>query len=166
MHAYQPRTDSYQHEANYQHQTEDPYRPKALAGAVPVLANGSSIGPSNQARRQRPKSLADGIPAETISQVNGNRMREGMGNKAKSTAALPDAKDGEQMRAKPPPVAPKPKVAQKPTKEVVLNRNFNEGFGFVIFSAQNVKGSVIGWFIFVFHIPFLILLINECCPSA
>ena len=135
---------NHQDEANNQPQTEDPYRPKALAGAVPVLANDRGLSTAIQGRRQRPKSLADGIPSETMHQINGDRMREGMGNKAKSTAALPDAKDGEQIRGKPPPVAPKPKILQKPVKEVILNRNFNEGFGFVIFSAQNVKGSVIG----------------------
>ena len=73
-----------------------------------------------------------------------------MGVKSKSAAALPDLRDGQDFRAKPPPVAPKPKVAQKPVKEITLNRNPNEGFGFVIISSQNSKGSVIGMSQFVF----------------
>ena len=111
---------------------------------MPIIAGDRGLSSTFQGRRQRPKSLGDGIPAETMNHLNSNRMQENMGNKAKSTAALPDAKDGEQIRAKPPPVAPKPKIFQKPVKEITLTRNFNEGFGFVIFSAPNVKGSVIG----------------------
>ena len=142
----QPNPIEYNNQSYVSHQPriEDSYRPKALAGAVPTLANDHGLSMTVQGRRQRPKSLGDGIPAETMNQLNGDRMRENMGNKAKSTAALPDAKDGEKIRAKPPPVAPKPKVLQKPVKEITLTRNFDEGFGFVIFSAQNVKGSVIG----------------------
>ena len=110
-----------------------------------IVANDRGHSATFQGRRQRPKSFGDSIPTETANQLNnGNRMQENMGNKAKSTAALPDAKDGEKIRAKPPPVAPKPKILQKPVKEITLTRNFNEGFGFVIFSAPNVKGSVIG----------------------
>lgn len=42
----------------------------------------------------------------------------------------------------PPPIAPKPPAMS--SKEVVLNRNANEGFGFVIMSSPVSKGSVIG----------------------
>ena len=124
--------------------TADPYRPRALPSAVPIIANDRGLNATVQARRERPKSLGDGIPTETMAQLNGERRFDAMGNKAKSTAALPDARDGGQIRAKPPPVAPKPKILPKPVKEITLNRNFNEGFGFVIFSALNAKGSVIG----------------------
>ena len=72
-----------------------------------------------------------------------------MGVKSKSAAALPDLRDSQDFKAKPPPIAPKPKVAQKPVKEITLNRSPNEGFGFVIISSQNSKGSVIGMSHFV-----------------
>lgn len=42
----------------------------------------------------------------------------------------------------PPPIAPKPSLMS--SKMVILNRNANEGFGFVIISSPVAKGSVIG----------------------
>lgn len=42
----------------------------------------------------------------------------------------------------PPPIAPKPSMMS--SKVVILNRNANEGFGFVIISSPVAKGSVIG----------------------
>ena len=97
-----------------------------------------------QGKKARPKSLADGIPNEEMEEINNDRMREGMGNKAKSAAALSEMRDAAGQRPKPPPVAPKPKTLQKPAKEVYLSRHENEGFGFVIMSSQNSKGSIIG----------------------
>ena len=46
----------------------------------------------------------------------------------------------------PPPIAPKPSAMS--SKEVILNRSANEGFGFVIMSSPISKGSVIGKFVF------------------
>ena len=45
------------------------HRPKILAGAVPVLSNGQGFNMQAQGRRPRPKSLADGIPSDTMNQV-------------------------------------------------------------------------------------------------
>ena len=42
----------------------------------------------------------------------------------------------------PPPIAPKPSAMS--SKQIVLNRTANEGFGFVIISSPVAKGSVIG----------------------
>ncbi len=133
-----------------------------MAGAVPVLANDRGLSMQVQGRKTRPKSLADGIPMETMNDINNDRIREGLGNKAKSTAALSDMRNEQQQQnqqeqkvvKKPPPVAPKPKTARKPVKEVVLHRNENEGFGFVIMSSQNCKGSVIG-LVFKIFVGFL-----------
>lgn len=50
----------------------------------------------------------------------------------------------------PPPIAPKPSMMS--SKKVILNRNANEGFGFVIISSASSNGSVIG----KFHSIFLI----------
>eukprot|EP00794_Sanderia_malayensis_P006133 gene6133-6841_t len=127
---------------------EHPREPvkKPMPGAVPMLGTDGGLNVQLRARRERPKSLSDGVSNDPSNEMNNDRMREGLGNKAKSTAAIPNVRGTEQQqqqRAK-PPVAPKPKVASKPVKEITLHRNENEGFGFVITSSQNFKGSVIG----------------------
>lgn len=67
-------------------------------------------------------------------------------------------------KAGPPPVAPKPRTTSTSGgggvemvnggggargTEITLNRNSNEGFGFVIMSSPSSKGSVIGKFNFI-----------------
>lgn len=49
---------------------------------------------------------------------------------------------GGRPKSCPPPVAPKPMKTN--SKEVLLSRNSNEGFGFVIMSSPSSNGSVIG----------------------
>ena len=118
-------------------------RPTPMAGAVPVLTGDIS---QVQRVRVRPKSLSEGIPNDVMNEVNGEIPGDRPILKAKSTAALTEYSRTETstFKARPPPVAPKPKTAPKPAKDVVLTRNENEGFGFVIMSSVNKTGSVIG----------------------
>ena len=63
---------------------------------------------------------------------------------ANSLRSKSESNIASRPKSAPPPVAPKPKTPK--FKEVILSRNANEGFGFVIMSSPSSNGSVIGIF--------------------
>jgi len=66
-----------------------------------------------------------------------NKQADSLRSKSESSLAI-----GGRPKSCPPPIAPKPSAMS--SKEVILNRSANEGFGFVIMSSPISKGSVIG----------------------
>ena len=114
---------------------EPPKTPTSMPRAISVSSPNTPV-----VSRERRKSDSESLRSENLD----NRSRDvhpyrQAGNQAEALRSKSES-NIHARKPLPPPVAPKPKLM----KDINLTRNENEGFGFVIMSAPDTVGSIIG----------------------